>query len=136
MCLLGIEHLPHFVRLRPHALADLRPARQATGDPDIDVAIFVRENPRLRLDRILSKNRACLHAGVNLVARTVEEARIDEHDALAHSANTLGEIDRCAALFVHDADLERIGFKPEQFFDATEQCVGKRDFVADHAFSA
>ena len=90
---------------------------------------FVRKNPRLLFDRIFAKHRACLGTGEDLVTRPIEEARVDEHDTLAHSANALGEIDRCAPLFVHNTNLERIRLQPEESFDASEQSVGKCDFV-------
>jgi hypothetical protein len=65
---------------------------------------------------------------VDLVARAVEESRVDENDALTRRADAFFQIDRGSALLVHDADLDRVALKAERLLDAPEQFGGRRDF--------
>jgi hypothetical protein len=66
---------------------------------------------------------------MNFVTRAIEKSRVDENDALAHGANALGEVDRSATLFIHDADLDRVRLQVEHRLDTAKQRIGKRDFV-------
>ena len=67
---------------------------------------------------------------MNLVAGTVQKAGVDKHDALAGRFDARLEVDRRAALFVHDADFERITRQREHVFDAAEQLVGEGGFFS------
>ena len=78
---LGLEHRRHLVRGGPHALADLGLAGQAALEPDVDVLVLVRRDPRRRLHVALADHRPGLHRGVHLVAGAVEEAGVDERRA-------------------------------------------------------
>ena len=77
------KHRRHLVGHGPHALADLRLAGQAAGEADIDVPVFIGRDPRRLLHVVLADHRAGFHRGVDLVAGAVEEAGVDEDDAVA-----------------------------------------------------
>jgi hypothetical protein len=57
---------------------------------------------------------------VNLVAGSVEKARIDEHHAFLDRADALGEIHGGAPFLIHDPDLERVSRQAEQVFHRAE----------------
>ncbi len=106
------EHLGHFVRLRPHALADLCLALKTSSQTNVYVVVFVRGNPGLCLDHLFFQHRPSLHAGVNLVPGSIQETGVNEHDAVFSALDAGLEIHAGAALFVHDAHLQRVGLQP------------------------
>src|SRR5262249_42456931 len=57
------------------------------------------------------------HRSMDFVAGAVQEARIDEDDALEGLLDAGFQVDRGSALLVHDADLERIFRQREHLFD-------------------
>src|SRR5690606_12841106 len=116
-----LEHAGHQVGHGPHALADLCLALQAAGQADVDVVVLVGADPLLGLHRGLAYHRAGFHGGVDLVAGAVEEAGVDEHHALARFLDAGLEVDRGAALLVHDADFQGVASQAENVFHATEQ---------------
>ncbi len=121
------EHRGHQVRHGPHALADLRAARKPAFQTDIDIPVFVSRNPCGLLHVALADHRTRFHRGVHFVAGAIEEARVDEDDAFAGSADAFLEVDRGAALLVHDAHLHRVRRHTERLFDASEDFAGKGD---------
>ena len=121
-----LQHGGHQVGHGPHAFTDLRTTLQASAQADIDVVVFVGRNPLLGFHVGLAYYRAGFHRGVNFVASAVQEAGVDKHHALAGGLDTGLEVDRGAALFVHDPDFERIAWQLEHVFDAAEQLVGER----------
>ncbi len=102
------QHVRHLVGRGPHALADLGMAGQAIDKSDIDVPVFIGLDPGLGLHVVLADHRPRFHRGMDLVAGTVEEAGVDEHDALQGVLDAGLEVDRGAALLVHDADLHGV----------------------------
>ncbi|PHK30346.1 hypothetical protein VF14_28135 [Nostoc linckia z18] len=66
---------------------------------------------------------------MDLVAGAVEEAGIDEDDAVLHRRDAGGEIGGGAALLVHHADLDGVAREPEQILDRVEQPVGEAHFL-------
>mmetsp|Transcript_3194 Transcript_3194/g.7497 ORF Transcript_3194/g.7497 Transcript_3194/m.7497 type:complete len:279 (+) Transcript_3194:608-1444(+) len=108
---LGIDHRPHAVWLRPHALANLALARKAGKESHIHVGILVGSDPCLALHIGLRHHRTCHHARVDLVARSVQEAGVDEKSPLCSHSETLTEVDTRAPLLVHDPHLD--GIPPE-----------------------
>ena len=126
--LLG-EHVGHQVGRRPHALADLGPAGQAAGEPDVDVPLLVRLDPTLSLHLALANHRAGGHRRVDLVTGSIEEAGVDERDARPRRADALAEVQRRAALLVHDPDLDGVHGEAEHLLDPREDLVGERDLV-------
>lgn len=52
------QHVGHGVRRRPHALANLRPAREARFAANVDVPVLVGPQPLGRLDARLDVHRA------------------------------------------------------------------------------
>ncbi len=126
--LLG-QHVGHLVRRGPHALADLSPAREATGEPDLNVAHLIGADPIGALHLALADHRPGLHRGVDLIASAVEKAGVDEDDTVLHRGDAGGEVSRGAALLVHDAHLDRVPREPQQVFHGIEQAVGEGDFV-------
>ncbi len=103
-----VEHVGHPVGHRPHALADLRLARQSASEADIDVAILIGDDPGLRLHVALAHHRPRFHRGMDLVPGAVEEAGIDEGDPVLRRADALLEVDRGAPLLIHDAKLHGV----------------------------
>ncbi len=76
------QHVRHLVGRSPHAFADLGMARQPIDQADIDVPVFIGLDPGLRFHVVLADHRSGFHRGVDLVAGAIEEAGVDEHDAL------------------------------------------------------
>ena len=126
--LLG-EHVGHQVRRGPHALADLRPAAQPAGESDVHVVVLVRGEPALRPHLRLANHRAGLHRGVDLVAGAVEEPGVDEREAPGRGPDALREVQRGAALLVHQPDLHGERGQAEHLLDEAEHLVGERDLV-------
>src|SRR3546814_10518660 len=83
-----LQHVCHAVGRGPHAFADLRLARKTAGEADLDVAIFIGLNPVGRLHLTLADHHSGLHRRVHLVSGTVEEAGIDEDDAVRSEEHT------------------------------------------------
>ena len=123
------QHDGHVVRDRPHALADLRVAGKAAEKPRIDVPVLIGLDPWRLLHVTLADHGACFHGAVDLVAGAVKEAGVDEHDPLLCGADAFLEVDGGAPLLVHDADLERIGGKPQRLLDAGEDLDCEGHFV-------
>lgn len=123
------EHRRHQIGHRPHALADLGVTGQATFKPDVDVPVFIGADPGCLLHVTLADHRAGFHRGVHLVASAIEEAGVDEDDALAGRADAFLEVDRRAALLVHDAHLHGVGGHAERLFDTGENFAGEGDFL-------
>ena len=117
--LLG-EHVGHLVGRRPHALADLGMAGQAVDQAHVDVPVFIGLDPGLRLHVVLADHRARFHRGMDLVAGAVEEAGVDEADALRGILDAGLEVDRGAALLVHDADLHGVFRQRQHLLDFAE----------------
>ncbi|OIQ72308.1 hypothetical protein GALL_460670 [mine drainage metagenome] len=123
------QHVRHHVRRGPHALADLGVAGQAVDQADIDVRVLIALDPGLGLHVVLANHGACFHRGMDLVAGTVEEAGIDEHDALEGLLDAGLEVHGGAAILVHDADLHGVFRQRQHLFDPGEQFAGKPDLV-------
>ena len=120
-----LQHVGHAIRRRPHALADLsapgEPARQA----DAHIAILVRLDPVGVPHLGLAHHGAGFHRRVDLVARAVEKAGVDEDDAVPHLIDAGGEIGRRAPLLIHQAELDGVAFQAEHVLDRIEQPVGE-----------
>src|SRR5437667_12778915 len=80
--------------------------RQAAGEADVDIPVLIGLDPGLGLHVVLADHRAGFHRSMDLVAGTVEETGVDEHDALRGVLNAGLEVDRGAALLVHGPDLD------------------------------
>ena len=122
------QHFRHQIGHRPHAFADLGFAGQAALQAGLDVAGFVSGNPFAGFHVAFAYHRARLHGGVHFVAGAVEEAGIDEDDAVGSRLDARGEVGRGAAFFVHDAHFQGVRRQFGQFFDGGKQFVGKADF--------
>ena len=123
------QHVRHLVGRGPHALADLGMAGQAVDQAHVDVPVLIGLDPGLRLHVVLADHRAGFHRGMDLVAGAVEEAGIDEADPLRGVLDAGLEVDRGAALLVHDADLHGVFRQRQHLLDLAEQLAGQRDFV-------
>ena len=121
---LGLDHLRHAVRHGPHALADLRLALEAAFEVDIDVPILVGLNPRGAFHVRLADHRARFHRGMNFVAGAVQEAGVDENDAVLCGADAFFQINGGAALLVHDAHLQGQRRQVERLFNSGKQRRG------------
>ena len=121
------QHRRHQVRHRPHALADLGVAGKPAFEAGVDIPGLIGGNPGGLLHVALADHRAGFHRGVDLVAGAVEEAGVDEHDALLRGADALLEVDGGAPLLVHDAHLDGVLRHAEQRLDAVENLDGEGD---------
>ena len=121
------EQISHAIRCGEHALADLCAPRKAAGETDLHVAIFIGCEPGGGLHVAFAQHRSGAHRGVHFVASAIEEARIDEHDAVSHRRDAGRKIRGGPPLFVHDAHFERVARHAEQIFDGPEQLIGERD---------
>ena len=126
---LGVQHGFHQIRHGPHPLADLRAPLQPAGQTDTNVTILIGADPGGVFHLALGHHRPCLHGGVNFVARAVEETSIDKSNAGLGCADTLGKVDRCAALFIHDAQLDGIGRQPQRGLYPGKYLIRKGDFL-------
>ena len=123
------QHDRHVVRDRPHALADLRVARQSTEQSGVDVPVLIGLDPRRLLHVALADHGSGFHGAVDLVAGAVEEACVDEHDPVLCLADAFLEVDRRAALLVHDADLHGERGQAQCLLDAGEERDGEGHLV-------
>ena len=94
-----------------------------------DVARFVSAEPVRTLHRAFAHHRASAHRGVNFITRAIEEAGVDEDNPVLHRLDTGAEVGRRAALFIHDADLDRVAFQAKQVLNRIEKVVGKGAFL-------
>ena len=111
------------------ALADLGMAGQAVDQADIDIPVLIGLDPGLRLHVVLADHGAGFHRGMDLVAGAVEKAGVDEADPLQRVLDAGLEVDRGAALIVHDADLHGVLGQRQHLLDPGEQVAGQRDLV-------
>ena len=125
---LGFEHFRHQVRHGPHALADLGFARQAAGQADVDVPVFIGIDPGLLLHGALGRHRPGFHAGVDFVTGAVQEAGVDEYHADLCDADALLRlivVRRSSSMM----PILRVLRACPGIFDAVEQLAGEGDFV-------
>ena len=66
---------------------------------------------------------------MNLVAGAVQEAGVDEDEALLHLPDAFFEIQGRAALLVHYPDLQRVPGKAENVLDSGKQTIGECDLA-------
>ena len=118
MGLLRLHHLFHLVGLGPHAFADLRFAWQAAANTDVDIPVFVRIDPWLRLDSLFGQHGPGVHACVDLIARTIKKPRVDEYQTIFDRTNAFLQVYGGAPLLVHDANFECVRCETQQVFDA------------------
>ncbi len=123
------HHVGHPVGRRPHALADLRAARQATAKADADIPVLISGNPGAGLHLRLGDHRAAGHGGVDFVSCAIEKAGVDEHDAPLHRRDARGEIGGGAPLLIHHPHFQRVACKAQQILHRIEQAVGEAAFV-------
>src|SRR3546814_11282934 len=84
-------------------------ALKAAGKADIDVPVLIGLDPSRRLDRILADDGACLHRGVDFVARPVEKAGVDEEHPVARGGDAGRQIGAGPPLFGHSSEETRVG---------------------------
>mmetsp|Transcript_76405 Transcript_76405/g.247328 ORF Transcript_76405/g.247328 Transcript_76405/m.247328 type:complete len:369 (-) Transcript_76405:1385-2491(-) len=126
---LRLQHGLHAVRPGPHALTDLRLARKARVQPDVDVRVFVGPDPRLLPHVLLAHHGPSQHASVNLVAGAVEETCVDEEHPRSGGSDTFAQVDAGAALLVHDAHLDRVPAQSEELLCPAEDHAGECDLA-------
>mmetsp|Transcript_86774 Transcript_86774/g.248963 ORF Transcript_86774/g.248963 Transcript_86774/m.248963 type:complete len:359 (+) Transcript_86774:220-1296(+) len=126
---LRLQHGLHAVRPGPHALTDLRLARKARVQPDVDVRVFVGPDPRLLPHVLLAHHGPSQHASVNLVACAVEETCVDEEHPRGGGSDTFAQVDAGAALLVHDAHLDRVPAQAEELLCPAEDHAGECDLA-------
>src|SRR3546814_19633248 len=84
-----LQHGRHQVRHGPHALADLRMARETAFKTDVDVPVLVGGDPGGLLHIALADHRTRLHRGVDLVAGRLMKNNIDDDEALAGGSTAI-----------------------------------------------
>ena len=120
-----VEHVAHQIGRGPHSLADLGPTDETAAQTDVNVPVFVGANPSFGFHVALADHWSGMHGGVDFVAGAIEKAGVDESDTRLGGTDALFEIECGAALFVHDPDLHRVGFKTQDLFDLGEDVVGE-----------
>jgi len=65
---------------------------------------------------------------VNFIARAIEKACVDKGNPVAHRVDTGGEVGGCAALFIHDANFDRVARQSQQILNRIEQIIGEGAF--------
>ncbi len=116
----GAAHMPLPIWARPP---------EAAGEPHPHVRVLVGREPRLCLHLGLRHHRPGKHRGVDLVAGAVEEAGVDEDEAVASGVDAAGQVERRTPLLVHQAELDRRGRQAEQLLHGGEQLARDRDLV-------
>ena len=74
------DHRSHHIWHGPHAFANLCTATKSTGQPDIDIPVFISGNPGRCFHVAFTDHRTGIHRCVNLVAGAIKEAGIDKGD--------------------------------------------------------
>ena len=126
---LGLHHRVQLVRHRPHPLADLGPPHEPAIQPGPHIGGLISLQPGGLFQFLLGRDRAGLHAGVNIIAGAVQKAGIDKHQALPDPRDTGREVHRGAAFLVHNADLEGMSAKPQRVFHPQKQLIGQRHLL-------
>ena len=126
---LFVQHRGHQIGHRPHPLADLGLAGQPAFQPDIDVQVLVGRDPGLALDEVLPAEGTGFHAGMNLVPRPVQEARVDEGHPPLRRADTFLEVDGGPPFLVHDPQLHRVRGQAQQALYPCHHGIGKGHFL-------
>src|SRR6218665_667872 len=96
------EHVGHAVWGRPHSFSNLGPTRKPTRQSNVTIGIFVGVDPRLTAHAGLRQTRSCLHGGLALVARPVQETGISKYDSVLGSLDARVHVDGRSALFIHN----------------------------------
>ena len=122
------QHFRHQIGHRPHAFANLRFVRQTAGQAGLHIAGFVGFDPGTVFHVVFADHRAGVHGGVDFVAGAVEKTGIDEDHAPFGGGDAGGQIERGAALFVHNPHFQSVGRQAGEFLDGGKQAVGKGDF--------
>ncbi len=65
---------------------------------------------------------------MDFIARAIQKACIDKAQTLFRRADTFLEIDRRAALLIHDAQFDGIGFKTQHAFNMGENLIRESHF--------
>src|SRR3546814_12321825 len=74
----------------------------SAGEADLDIAVLIGRDPVAGLHLALADHGTGVHRRVHLVARAVEEAGVDEDDAVLHRRDAGGEVGGGAAFLVQD----------------------------------
>ena len=101
-----LNHIGHHIGHRPHAFADLRATLKTAGQTDIDIPIFIGIEPAAGFHIGFTDHRTHFHGSMNLVARAIEKAGIDENHPRFGGADTFFQIHRGAAFFIHNSHFE------------------------------
>jgi hypothetical protein len=80
--------------------------RRPAGEADEHVVALVGLDPGAAFHVALAQHRAGPHRAVHLVAGAVEEAGVDERDAVRRRRNAGLQVDAGTALLVHDAEFD------------------------------
>ena len=124
-----LQHRRHHIRHGPHALADLGMALQAANQADIDIPVLIGLDPGRAAHVVLADHRARFHRGMDLIARAVEEAGIDEGHPVAGGADAVLEVHRGPALLIHDAHLQRVAGEVQRILHPGEELIGPGHFL-------
>ena len=131
---LGLEHIRHAIRHGPHTFANLGVALQAAVQSHIDIPIFVGVYPGLALHGALGGYCAGLHAGMDLVTGSIQEARVDKDHPFPGPVDTFRQIKGGATFLIHDANLEGVWAQPKNLLDTGEHFNRETDLVGSVHF--
>ena len=103
-------------------------SNKTATNADVDVAVFIGLDPRLRLHVVLADHGTGVHRGMNLITGAVKKARVDEGDSRLRGPNAFEEVDGGPSFFVHNPDLDGVLGQTEELLYAREQLDGERRF--------
>merc|ERR1719215_282243 len=107
MCNFRLGQSSHVVTLSPHSFANLSLTGKFRLEATKNIVILISSKEWLCANFHLWEERSKLHAGVNLITNAIQEACVDESNAMCSSGNASLQIDACASLLVHDSNLHR-----------------------------
>ena len=101
----------------PHALAYLGLALKPACQTDINVAIFIGDNPGCCLHLAFTQERTRFHTGVYFITSAIQKSGVDKRNPRFRSPDAFFQVGRCAAFLINDAHFQGVFRKPQYRFD-------------------
>src|SRR5690606_9615996 len=100
----GFVHVKQHVWLWPHAFTDLCFATLTCLQTDHYVTVFISREPDLAFYFAFTNEWTSFHKGMDFIAGTVHKTCIDEDSTIFGLCNTVLQVHRSTALFIHNPD--------------------------------
>src|SRR5699024_10492485 len=91
----------------------------------VDVVVLVSDLPRCGLQVRLANHWTGQHGGVDLVTGAVQEAGVNERQALLNLCDAGIQVGGSATLLIHHTDLQGEARQVQQVLHSCEQLVGE-----------